>query len=196
MGPLIPHGIIDDGWSYVIAFLIGIAFGFILEASGFSSSRKIVGLFYGYDFTVLRVFFTATVTAMVGLLWFNYLGWIDIGEIYFPSTYVNAAITGGVIMGLGFIMGGFCPGTGMCAVAIGKLDALAYVFGLYLGIFIFSGAYSWFEGLYLKNALGKIQISEALGISTGLFAFLFVAAALFAFIVTDWIQKRVKPVDY
>ncbi|MBV6429407.1 MAG: hypothetical protein KIPDCIKN_03959 [Haliscomenobacter sp.] len=196
MGPLIPQGIIGEGWSYVIAFITGAFFGMILESSGFSSSRKIVGLFYGYDFTVLRVFFTATVTAMIGLLYFNYMGWIDLSMVYFPPMYLWAAIVGGLIMGLGFIMGGFCPGTGLCAVGIGKLDALANVVGLYLGIFLFSEAYPFFEKLYLSNALGDLRVNEVLGISSGLFAFLFAAFALVAFIVTAWIQKRVKPVDY
>jgi hypothetical protein len=196
MGPLIPQGIIDGGWSFVIALLVGFCFGWILEASGFSSSRKIVGLFYGYDFTVLRVFFTATITAMVGLLYFNYMEWIDLSMIYFSPTYVLAAIVGGLVMGLGFIMGGFCPGTGVCAVAIGKLDALAYVVGLYLGIFFFSEAFSWFEGLYNSYALGQVRITETLNVSTGVFAFGFIAAAIFAFIVTAWIQRRVKPVEY
>lgn len=196
MGPLIPQGIIGEGWSYVIAFITGAFFGMILESSGFSSSRKIVGLFYGYDFTVLRVFFTATVTAMIGLLYFNYMGWIDLSMVYFPPMYLWAAIVGGLIMGLGFIMGGFCPGTGLCAVGIGKLDALANVVGLYLGIFLFSEGYAFFEKLYLSNALGDLRVNEVLGISSGLFAFLFAAFALVAFIVTAWIQKRVKPVDY
>lgn len=196
MGPLIPQGIIGEGWSYVIAFITGAFFGMILESSGFSSSRKIVGLFYGYDFTVLRVFFTATVTAMIGLLYFNYMGWIDLSMVYFPPMYLWAAIVGGLIMGLGFIIGGFCPGTGLCAVGIGKLDALANVVGLYLGIFLFSEGYAFFEKLYLSNALGDLRVNEVLGISSGLFAFLFAAFALVAFIVTAWIQKRVKPVDY
>ncbi|MBK8655860.1 MAG: YeeE/YedE family protein [Haliscomenobacter sp.] len=196
MGPLIPQGIIGEGWSYVIAFITGAFFGMILESSGFSSSRKIVGLFYGYDFTVLRVFFTATVTAMIGLLYFNYMGWIDLSMVYFPPMYLWAAISGGLIMGLGFIMGGFCPGTGLCAVGIGKLDALANVVGLYLGIFLFSEGYAFFEKLYLSNALGDLRVNEVLGISSGLFAFLFASIALTAFIITAWIQKRVKPVDY
>ncbi|MBK6949200.1 MAG: YeeE/YedE family protein [Haliscomenobacter sp.] len=196
MGPLIPQGIIDGGWSYVIAFVTGAFFGMILESSGFSSSRKIVGLFYGYDFTVLRVFFTATITAMIGLLYFNYMGWIDLSMVYFPPMYLWAAISGGLIMGLGFIMGGFCPGTGLCAVGIGKLDAVANVVGLYLGIFLFSEAYPFFEKLYMGNAMGNLRVNEVLGISSGLFAFLFASIALAAFIITAWIQKRVKPVDY
>ena len=196
MGPLIPLGYIDEGWSYVIAVLLGMAFGFILESSGFSSSRKVVGLFYGYDFTVLRVFFTATITAMVGLLYFNYMEWIDLSMIYFPPTYVLAAALGGLVMGFGFIMGGFCPGTGVCAAAIGKIDAAIYVIGLYLGIFFFSGTYRWFEGIYTSYNWGQVKITETLGGSTGVFAFAFVAVAIIAFIVTAWIQKRVPKVEY
>ena len=196
MGPLIPSGYIDPGWSFVIAFIVGIFFGFILESSGFSSSRKIIGLFYGYDFTVLKVFFTATITAMVGLLYFKYLEWIDLSLVYFPPTFVYSSIVGGVIMGLGFIMGGYCPGTGACALGIGKLDALFFVIGLYLGIFLFSEAFPLVEKLYTSKALGDVRVNEALGISSGLFAFLFIIAALAAFVLASWIQKRVKPVDY
>ena len=56
MGPLVPD-IIGNELNLVAALFIGIAFGFILEQAGFSTSKKLVGLFYGYDFTVLRVFF-------------------------------------------------------------------------------------------------------------------------------------------
>jgi len=58
MGPLIPLEIITGQWDFVIALLIGSAFGFILEASGFSSSRNIAGVFYGYNFcSITRVFY-------------------------------------------------------------------------------------------------------------------------------------------
>lgn len=47
-------------------------------------------------------------------------------------TFLWAAIVGGIIMGGGFILGGFCPGTAFCGVAIGKADALMFVGGLFL----------------------------------------------------------------
>ena len=72
VGPLIPMGVIPQAWDNVFAVLLGMGFGFTLEASGFSSSRKIIGTFFGYDFVVLKVFFTAAVTAMLGLLYFSY----------------------------------------------------------------------------------------------------------------------------
>lgn len=196
MGPLIPLGVIPEQWNSVIALLIGMAFGFIMEGSGFSSSRKIVGLFYGYDFTVLRVFFTATITTAVGILYFDYLGWLDLSMLYIHPTYLTAAIVGGLIMGLGFVTGGFCPGTSVCAAAIGKIDGIVFTIGLMIGIFIFSEAFSWFEGIYNGNFLGSIKITETLGISDNLFVVLFALVALVAFYATSLIRRRVKEVNY
>jgi uncharacterized protein len=196
MGPLIPLGIIPEQWNSVIALLIGMAFGFIMEGSGFSSSRKIVGLFYGYDFTVLRVFFTATITTAIGVLYFDYLGWMDLSMLYIHPTYVTAAIVGGLIMGLGFVTGGFCPGTSVCAAAIGKIDGIVFTIGLMVGIFIFSEAFSWFEGIYNGNFLGSVKVTETLGISDSLFVVLFAVVALAAFYVTSLIRRRVKEVNY
>lgn len=140
MGPLVPDHL-EFGLSLVIALLLGVAFGFILEQSGFSSSRRLAGLFYGRDFVVLRVFFTAAITAMSGIILLAYLGLLNLDIIYVNPTFLRSAIVGGVIMGAGFIIGGFCPGTSACAAAIGKLDAWFFILGLFLGIFLFAEAY-------------------------------------------------------
>lgn len=196
MGPLIPQNIIPLEWNNLFALLLGMAFGFVLEASGFSSSRKIMGTFYGYDFLVLRVFFTATITAMLGILYLDYLGWLDFNMLYIHPTYLNAAITGGVIMGLGFALGGFCPGTSYCAVAIGKLDALAYSVGLFLGIFLFSEFFPLFEGLYSNNYMGQILASDFLGLGNRTFMFMIVLSSIVVFWLATLIQRRVKKVEY
>lgn len=192
MGPLIPQGFIPAGWDFVIALLIGIAFGFILEASGFSSSRNIVGVFYGYNFVVLRVFFTAVVVCMVGLVYFDYLGWINMDLIYVLPTFPVPMILGAAIMGLGFITGGFCPGTSYTAVAIGKMDGIVFTGGLFLGIFLFSEAFPLFEDFYYGEGLGSITIGEVFGISNQLFSFIFVIVAIVAFYVTWLIEKKVR----
>lgn len=192
MGPLIPNGIIDPGWSFLIAFLIGIGFGLIMEGSGFGSSRKIVGLFYGYDFTVLRVFFTAAFIAMFGLLYLNYAEILDLSMIYFPDTFLVSAIVGGVIMGVGFIIGGYCPGTGVVAAAIGKIDALFFLAGIFIGIFLFSEFFPLLKDIYFGHPMGKSRFNELLGLSKGMFAFLFVLIAVIAFVVTRSIEIRVN----
>jgi uncharacterized protein len=192
MGPLIPNGIIGQGWDFVIAVILGIAFGFILEASGFSSSRNITGVFYGYNFVVLRVFFTAVIVAMVGLLYFNYFGWIDLSKIFILPTYLAPMIVGGVIMGFGFIMGGFCPGTSFTAVAIGKLDGLFFTIGLYLGIAAFTLIYPWIEGFYNSSNLGSVTLTDVTGIPAHWFALAFTIIALGAFWAVAIIEKRVR----
>ena len=192
MGPLIPNGIISGDWSYLFAFFIGVAFGLIMEGTGFGSSRKIVGMFYGYDFTVLRVFFTATFIAMMGLLYFNYAEIIDLSMIYFPITYLYSAIVGGIIMGVGFILAGFCPGTGIVAASIGKIDAMVFIFGIFIGIFIFSEIFPWVKDFYFAKDLGKSRINEVLGLSRGMFAFLFVLLAVILFVITRSIEIRVN----
>jgi len=196
MGPLVPY-IISEEFSLIIAIFLGIGFGFALEQAGFSSTKKLVGLFYGYDFTVLRVFFTAGVTAMAGVLLLGHYGILDLSVIYVNPTYLNSALLGGAIMGAGFIIGGFCPGTSMCALAIGKLDALAFLIGAVLGIFAFTESFPALENLYYANNLGNIRISEYLGISNIFSGFLLGIVAIVAFIATWYIENKVnkrKPV--
>lgn len=192
MGPLIPNGFITGDWNFVIAIVLGIAFGFILEASGFSSSRNLAGVFYGYNFVVLRVFFTAMIVAMVGLLYFGYFGWLDLSKIFILPTFLAPMIVGGVIMGLGFILGGFCPGTSFTAVAIGKLDGLVFTIGLYVGIFIFTESFPLFSDFYDSGNLGNLTLMDVTGISASWIAFAFTVIALAAFWITMLIEKRVR----
>ncbi len=192
MGPLFPNGIITGEWDFVIAILLGIAFGFILEASGFSSSRNITGVFYGYNFVVLRVFFTAVIVSMVGLLYFDYFGWLDIAKIFILPTYLGPMIFGGVVMGVGFIMGGFCPGTSFTAIAIGKLDGLVFAIGLYLGIYLFTMGFPLFENFFNSGNIGNVTLTDVTGISAAWFAFAFTVIALAAFWGASIIEKRVR----
>ena len=196
MGPLIPNGIIPYEWNSIIAILIGIAFGFILEASGFSSSRKLAGVFYGYDFAVLKVFFTAALVAMIGILYMDYLGYVDMTQLYVHPTYLWGAIIGGAIMGLGFVAGGFCPGTSLCAVAIGKIDAVVYVFGIMIGIFIFSELYPLFEPIYDGFFYGNLTLMDSFGINRYWFVFIFTILAIIIFVISDMIRKRNRKIFY
>ena len=162
MGPLIPNEIIPFEWNSIIAIVIGLCFGFILESSGFSSSRKLAGVFYGYDFAVLKVFFTAALVSAIGILYLDYLGFVDMSRLYVHPTYLWGAIVGGAVMGIGFIAAGFCPGTSLCAVAIGKIDAIVYVIGIMIGIFLFSQMFDLFEPLYNGYFYGNVTLVDSL----------------------------------
>jgi hypothetical protein len=171
-------------------------FGFALEASGFSSSRKIIGTFFGYDFVVVKVFFTAAIVASMGLLYLNYMGLVDFSTLYIQPLFLASAIVGGIIMGVGFSMGGFCPGTSLCAVAVGKLDGLAFFGGMFIGIYLFSESFPWFEKLYYSGSQGAPMINTVFGISPELFTFILVLAAIGMFFGASWVEKKVKKVEY
>ncbi len=187
MGPLYPQELLNPEYNLLIGALIGIGFGFLLEASGFTNTRKLAGVFYGYDATVIKVFFTAALTALIGLFFMHYLGWIDITLTFYPKTFWIPTLIGGAIMGLGFVIGGFCPGTSLSAAASGKVDAMAFIVGVMLGIFGFIFTYdTLWESLRKSGNMGKVNIAQWIGIKEGLFIFLFTVIA----IATFWIFQK------
>jgi len=196
MGPLAPYELISENTNFLLAFFIGIGFGFVLESSGFSSSRKLAGIFYGYDTVVLKVFFTGAITCMLGLLLMSLFGWIDLDLVYVNPTYLTSAIVGGVIMGAGFIMGGFCPGTSFCGAAIGKIDAIVFIGGLFIGVYGFAFTYGLWEKLFMARYLGEPKVSDSLGLSDGLFGLMLILAAIGMFYVAEWAEKKWPRPEY
>lgn len=196
MGPIIPNDLIAVEWNFVIAILIGLAFGYIMESSGFSSSRKLVGVFYGYDFAVLKVFFTACVVAVIGLYYMDYLNWLDLQQLFVQPLFLWGTLIGGFIMGVGFLAGGFCPGTSLCAVGIGKVDGIIFTVGLFIGILIFSELFDYLQPLYEMSDLGHITLDDTLGVPAKWIIFVFTLIAIISFYFSDQIRKRVKKVFY
>jgi hypothetical protein len=176
--------------NFLIALLIGVGFGFSLEQAGFSSSRKLAGMFYGYDTTVIKVFFTAAIVALVGSQFLSYFGLLNLNMVFVNEFYVNASIIGGVIMGAGFIMAGFCPGTGLCALSIGKIDALVFFAGGLTGAFLFAETYPFIENLANSTYKGPVKINEIMGISPGLFILLMIIAAILMFWLAEKSEKK------
>lgn len=196
MAPLVPYEIITDNTNLLLAFVIGIGFGWVLESSGFSSSRKLAGVFYGYDTVVLKVFFTGAITAMLGLLFMSLFGWIDLNLVYVNPTFLTSAVVGGVIMGIGFIMGGFCPGTSFCAASIGKIDGMLFIAGLFIGVFIFAEGYPLWKDLFMANFQGYPKLSTALNLSDGVLGLLVILAALVMFWIGEWAEKKFPQPEY
>ena len=166
---------------YMVYLLVGVAFGAVLEMSGFGDSRKLSAQFYFRDMTVLKVMFTAIVVAMALIFAFSSLGWLEFGRLYVNPTYVLPGIVGGFIMGFGFIIGGFCPGTSMVAVATLKLDGIFFFLGLLTGVFFFGETVFLFVNFHNSNYLGRFILPELFGVGTGLVVFLVVLMALAMF---------------
>ena len=190
MGPISSLIAMPEWLDLLIAVLIGIGFGFALEQAGFSSSRKLAGMFYGYDTTVIKVFFTAAIVALVGSQFLSFFGLLNLNQVFVNEFYVTASIVGGVIMGAGFIMGGFCPGTGLSAMSIGKIDAIIFFAGGLTGAFLFAETYPLIEKLANSGYKGPVKVNEALGMSTGVFILLLIVAAAVMFWIAEAAEKK------
>lgn len=167
--------------AYAIYLLIGVAFGAVLEMAGFANSRKLAAQFYLSEMTVLKVMFTGIVTAMVLIFLSSAVGLLDFNQLYVPPTYLWPGIVGGLIMGVGFIIGGFCPGTSLVAVASLKVDGWFFLGGTLVGIFLFGETVGLFQDFWYGSFMGRMLLPEWLGWSVGATVFAVVVMALGAF---------------
>ncbi len=195
MGPLSLISSLPEWVNLLIGFIIGIGFGFALEQAGFSSSRKLAGMFYGYDTTVLKVFFTAAIVALVGSQFLSFFGLLDLSLVYVNPYFIGASIVGGVIMGAGFVMGGFCPGTGISALSIGKIDAFVFLIGGLVGAFLFAETYPIVENFALGGFKGPLKVDEWLGVSPGVFTLILIVAAVLLFWIAELAEKKFSRPD-
>lgn len=188
--PLYPQGLFSEQTSFLIAFLIGILFGFTLERAGFGSARKLAMQFYFRDLTVLKVMFTAIVVAMVGLLYLNWMEILDLAQVSLNPTFLWPQIVGGAIMGVGFVVGGYCPGTSLVASATGKLDGMIYVLGALSGMLVYGEAYPAFQSFAESGALGERTLSDWLHLRPGVVAFLIILMALAMFYGAEILEEK------
>lgn len=188
--PFYKYGLFQDDVSLVVAFVIGIGFGFFLERGGFGNGRKLAAQFYFTDMTVLKVMFTAIVTAMVGLYYLSVFGVVDLALVYVNPTYLLPQVLGGLILGIGFVIGGYCPGTSCVAVSTGRIDGLVYLLGIVGGIFVFGEAYPLVKGFYFSTPMGQITLPQLFNLPYGVLVFAVVVMALGAFAAAEWGEKK------
>lgn len=114
----------------VTGFLIGTAFGAVLFLSGLANPDKIVGTLRLKDFHVMRVI---AVFVLVGMLGTWILSLFDAANFSIKPAFVLSVVLGGGLLGVGFGLTGYCPGTGLACAAAGRIDALVTMLGMFLG---------------------------------------------------------------
>ncbi len=173
-----------------LALLIGSGFGFALERAGFSSSRRLAGVFYFTDMTVVKVMFTALITAMLGLSYMIGFGWIQLDQIFLMPTIYGAQIAGGLLFGVGFVMGAWCPGTAAAGLAAGRIDALVFLLGTIGGSILFNELFPVIRSLYTAGDRGVQMVYAAAGMSRNGFILAFTLTAVTAFWLSEWVEKK------
>ncbi|MCM2278149.1 MAG: YeeE/YedE family protein [Oligoflexia bacterium] len=152
---------------YLVFFAIGLGFGASLELAGFGDARRLAAQFYFRNMTVLKTMFTAIVVACVLIFLSSALGLLDFARISVNPTYLWPGIVGGLIMGAGFIIGGYCPGTSLVSAASFKLDGIAFLFGTLVGAGLFGESVSGFSRFWNSSFEERLLVSDWLGWSIG-----------------------------
>jgi len=178
--------------SYVVYALIGVAFGMTLESAGFGNSKLLAAQFYFKDMRVFKVMFTAIIVAMTLIFLSTSIGLLDYNLVWVPPTYLWPGIVGGLIMGVGFIVGGFCPGTSLVGFATGKVDAVFFVFGVLFGIFMFGETISSYAVFFDSSYMGRFTLPELFNVSYGAVVLAIVVAALLIFIIAEKVEAAVN----
>jgi len=177
-------------WTYLVFGLIGFAFGFTLEMSGFGDSKKLAAQFYFTEMTVLKVMFTAIVTAMVLLFGASGLGILNFNLVWVNPTYLGPGILGGLIMGAGFIVGGFCPTTSLASASTGKIDGMFFIGGGLFGAFLFGETEKYFAQWYnTAGYYGRLTLDQVFHLPVGVVVAMVVFMALFMFWGAEQLER-------
>ena len=178
--------------SYVVYAVIGVAFGMTLESAGFGNSKLLAAQFYFKDMRVFKVMFTAIIVAMTLIFLASGLDLLDYNLIWVPPTYLWPGIVGGLIMGVGFIIGGFCPGTSLVGMATGKLDAVMFVLGVLFGIYLFGETVGSFATFFDSSYMGRFTLPELFNTSYGVVVISIVVVALLLFLAAEKVEAMVN----
>lgn len=173
----------------ILGLMIGIVFGIAIQKSRMTRYETIVGMLRLKDFTMLKVMLTAILVGMIGIYLFRDLGILKLSP---KPTDLGANILGGIIFGIGFAVAGYCPTTGMGAIAERRYDALfGAIPGMIVGAALYAEAYSYLKGTLLSwGSYGKITLPQVLGIESPYHWVLIIAVCAVIVIVLYALEKR------
>jgi hypothetical protein len=189
--PLAKTGVISAALNLWLAIPIGFIFGYALFHAGFTDARRIAWAFYFKDVGVPVVMFSAIVTGMVGLWGLSLIGVLDISLVYMLPTYLLPMAVGGVLFGIGMVIGGYCPGTAIAAVATGKIDGMVFIGGFLIGSMVFGDFFPVWGDFFNSSYMGAFRLDQWLGVGLGPMILIVVIVAVVGTISMIFVQDAV-----
>ena len=145
-----------------LALPFGILFGALLHRGGVANYDVIVNQFRLKDFTVLKVMFTAIIVGGIGVLALHGFGHAD---YHIKPANLLGVLLGATLFGVGMVVYGYCPGTGLVAIATGSVHALVVVGGMLAGGALYALSFPWMRDHILAvGAWGKIRLPDVSGV--------------------------------
>lgn len=170
----------------IIAAVLGILFGILLHKGQVTNYNVIVNFFRLKDMRVLKIMFTAVVVGGIGVAILIATGLAAGWHI--KPTLLLGIILGASMFGVGMTLYGYCPGTGVAAIATGSLHALVGFFGMIAGGMAYALAFPWIK-LHILSVgdLGKLRLPDILPLRE---AVIYAVVAIIAIALFRWIEKH------
>ena len=189
----------------LLAIVIGVAFGAVLDRIGATNPNVISGMLTLRRIKLMKTILLAIGTGSILMFGGQMLGLVDVGHMSVKAAYIGVFI-GGVMLGAGWAASGFCPGTGVCAAATGRRDALFFIAGGLLGAAAYMATYPAWKASGLLNDIagGKVTLGSVPGASyDGIFAVsgdilgivLGLVFVLVAFVLPDNLTGQKRPAN-
>lgn len=143
----------------ILAIILGVAFGVVLDRIGASNPNWIGKMLSLANLQLMKTIMLAIGIGSVLMFAGQMIGFVDVGHMSVKTAYVGVFI-GGLMLGAGWALSGYCPGTGVCAAASGRKDALFFIAGGLLGAAAYMVTYPMWKasGILDKIAGGKVTL--------------------------------------
>ncbi|MDR3522304.1 MAG: YeeE/YedE thiosulfate transporter family protein [Acidocella sp.] len=144
---------------------LGIGFGFVLENAGFGNPEILTGQLRFTNWSVFQTMFTAIIVSSILLNVAAFFGVVSFSNIFIPSVLFWGTLLGGMCVGIGFAVGGYCPGTSIVGFMSGRVDAIVFLIGIGAGTLVFNMIYpiigSW---IYTQAGPDALTVPQLLHI--------------------------------
>jgi hypothetical protein len=153
---------IQGSASLVLAVIFGAIFGALLHRGSVTNYNVIVNQFRLKDFTVLRVMLTAIIVGGIGVYALHAMG---LAQYHIKAADLLAVGIGAALFGVGMVLYGYCPGTGVAAVGTGSIHAMVGFLGMLVGGILYALSFAWVKANILPVwSFGKVRLPEVTGI--------------------------------
>ncbi|SLN34850.1 hypothetical protein TRL7639_01612 [Falsiruegeria litorea R37] len=148
----------------LLALVIGAAFGAVLDRVGASNPSRIGAMLNLTNLNLAKSILLAIGVGSVLMFGGQMLGLVDVGHMSVKAAYAGVFL-GGLMLGAGWALSGFCPGTGVVAAASGRKDALFFIAGGLLGAAAYMVTYPAWKSSGLLDAIagGKVTLGAVPG---------------------------------
>lgn len=148
----------------ILAIVIGAAFGVALDRIGATTPGVMLRMLSLKNLHLMKTILLAIGVASILMFGGQMMGLIEVGHMSVKTAYFGVFL-GGALMGTGWAVAGYCPGTSLSAAAAGRRDAMVFVAGGLLGAAAYMVSYSWVKstGVLDKMFGGKATVASVPG---------------------------------